>query len=307
MGRALFSHSYPSAPVVRTEPEPVVDRCERWSVTNPFDPDSDEFFSNAEYEAFIDPVQFASQQSQGESLVVVDGPSDTSSSENSPTDAVSPMAIGPDDPAVLLDHSFTATEWQQLLETDSAESELLRDRPYPTSRRALSILAQRSASSGQSTEQNNATIEALRVNRPRSLSLLPPSLPTSIRNAGAAESNAASSPLSPIIIRPANLTPLNIPVNVSSTPSPMTPETPSPSTSSAQTSQFTPMQMITPSPPTTVSPRVYSWQRHAIPAIPTSPTLARYRDGPLTSTRPRMPITRIEVVPARIRVQGTVM
>jgi hypothetical protein len=84
----------------------------------------------------------------------------------------------------------------------------------------------------------------------------------------------------------------------------MSPETPSPATPPAHTS---PMQMFTPSPPTTVSPRVYSWQRHAIPAIPTSPTLARYRDGLLATARPRMPVTRIEVVPARIRVQGTVM
>ncbi|KAF7430953.1 hypothetical protein PC9H_006668 [Pleurotus ostreatus] len=55
MGRALFSISHPvSKPdvQVRTEPEPQ-EQLENWSRINAFDPDSDEFFANAVYEAVI--------------------------------------------------------------------------------------------------------------------------------------------------------------------------------------------------------------------------------------------------------------
>lgn len=55
MGRALFSVSHPvSKPAVqvRTEPEPQV-QYENWSRINAFDPDSDEFFEDAVYEAVI--------------------------------------------------------------------------------------------------------------------------------------------------------------------------------------------------------------------------------------------------------------
>jgi len=59
MGRPLFSQSPSVAvrvePVVVTPPaeQPV---CERWTYWNPFDPDSEEFFSNEVYEAFVDPL-----------------------------------------------------------------------------------------------------------------------------------------------------------------------------------------------------------------------------------------------------------
>ena len=39
-------------PAVRIEPEPTVDLCEKYSFCNRFDPDSDDFFRDAEYEAF---------------------------------------------------------------------------------------------------------------------------------------------------------------------------------------------------------------------------------------------------------------
>ncbi|KAF4569610.1 hypothetical protein EYR40_008588 [Pleurotus pulmonarius] len=62
MGRALFSVSHPvSKPAVqvRTEPEPQV-QYENWSRINAFDPDSDEFFEDAVYEAVI-PVDTLTQ------------------------------------------------------------------------------------------------------------------------------------------------------------------------------------------------------------------------------------------------------
>ncbi|KIK56324.1 hypothetical protein GYMLUDRAFT_816507 [Collybiopsis luxurians FD-317 M1] len=52
MGRALYSMTY--APVIR---EPSPSPYEKWSISNPFDPDSEEFFEGAQYEAFLpDPI-----------------------------------------------------------------------------------------------------------------------------------------------------------------------------------------------------------------------------------------------------------
>jgi len=61
MGCPLFSHRYDSPAVaVRVEPDgtPVSEQpvCERWTYWKPFDPDSEEFFVNEVYEAFVDPV-----------------------------------------------------------------------------------------------------------------------------------------------------------------------------------------------------------------------------------------------------------
>jgi len=97
MGRSLFSHTY-AAPAVRTEPEPQVDICERWSAWNRFDPDSDDFFQDAEYEAFIDPVQLERERSEAAALAATEAISDTSdSSDGSVSDSGSPMAVGSDD------------------------------------------------------------------------------------------------------------------------------------------------------------------------------------------------------------------
>lgn len=57
MGRPLFSQAYATAsPAVRVEPEPA-QQYERWTYWNPFDPDSDEFFANAEVETPVEVVQ----------------------------------------------------------------------------------------------------------------------------------------------------------------------------------------------------------------------------------------------------------
>ncbi|KAF5379296.1 hypothetical protein D9757_007641 [Collybiopsis confluens] len=48
MGRALYSTTY--TPVIR---EPSPSPYEKWSISNPFDPDSEAFFESAQYEAFL--------------------------------------------------------------------------------------------------------------------------------------------------------------------------------------------------------------------------------------------------------------
>ncbi|KAK7060946.1 hypothetical protein VNI00_000680 [Paramarasmius palmivorus] len=66
MGRALFSQSYTQpaiaspnachAPLNPSQPKPECPY-ERWSISNPFDPDSEEFFEDAQVERFIDTSQ----------------------------------------------------------------------------------------------------------------------------------------------------------------------------------------------------------------------------------------------------------
>jgi len=52
--------------------------------------------------------------------------------------------------------------------------------------------------------------------------------------------------------------------------------------------------MMTPSPPPTVTPRLYHWQNHPIPAIPTTPTVVGgNRDGPLTNPHARISYARL--------------
>ncbi|KAJ3906199.1 hypothetical protein F5879DRAFT_672207 [Lentinula edodes] len=63
MGRALYSQSY--APAIR---EPSSSQYEKWSISNPFDPDSEEFFEGAQYEAFL-PTPTNSSTNNGESAI----------------------------------------------------------------------------------------------------------------------------------------------------------------------------------------------------------------------------------------------
>lgn len=71
MGRAVYSSAYTaSAPAVRVEPEPTVDiAVERWTSWNHFNPDSDEFFQDAEFEAFISPDELQARQGEATPLI----------------------------------------------------------------------------------------------------------------------------------------------------------------------------------------------------------------------------------------------
>ena len=105
MGRALFSLTYAAPdPAVRTEPEPEVEPYSRWSIWNRFDPDSDEFFQDAEYEAFIDPVNIQRQRA----LVTLEPSSDSDrtaessdSGDSSDSDQASPVVPSSEIPVVL--------------------------------------------------------------------------------------------------------------------------------------------------------------------------------------------------------------
>jgi len=110
MGRALFSEMYNSSPAVRSEPEIAIAPYDKWSVWNRFDPDSDEFFSNAEYEAFVDPVPFRDQAE--EPPLAVDGDNTSSaSSDSSGSERGSPMAVGSEVSATSIANEYASGEW----------------------------------------------------------------------------------------------------------------------------------------------------------------------------------------------------
>jgi hypothetical protein len=116
MGQPLFSQSYLSAPAVRTEPEPSIPPYEKWSYWNPFDPDSDEFVENDPvYEAFIvlPPSPEPDPDDQRDVVFVPDSES-SSSSDSSPNERRSPMAVGTDDPAQMFADALINTDlWGQ--------------------------------------------------------------------------------------------------------------------------------------------------------------------------------------------------
>ncbi|KAG6809755.1 hypothetical protein H0H93_015547 [Arthromyces matolae] len=62
--------------------------------------------------------------------------------------------------------------------------------------------------------------------------------------------------------------------------------------------------MLTPSPPPTVSPHVYTW-RHAPLVVPTSPLANMGNNaGPLTNASARVSLTRLNLPPTRVRIQN---
>jgi hypothetical protein len=120
MGRPLFSLSMNSAPAVRVEPEVegfVVP--ERWSDKNPFDPDADEFFDDAVFEAFVEPNGFPSP------TILDPIPSDPSSIPrpgspiytDPPSTATSPA--GSPDPAVLI----SPDAYRRMVTLDAAQND----------------------------------------------------------------------------------------------------------------------------------------------------------------------------------------
>ncbi|PPQ98958.1 hypothetical protein CVT24_003585 [Panaeolus cyanescens] len=283
MGRMQFSQSYvSSAPAIRTEPEPQVDLCDRYSSINRFDPDSEDFFRDAEYEAFIDPVTLLSSEASSplNNNTVVYSDSSEASSDNG---ADSPMATATET-APLTDGARTdiAAQWQLLQqELDSADSEW---RSTTTDRATYTSSIDFGASS------TTGEIEEIPIFIP----------PASYRASSPAIGNIRitvpsqrhTSPTRRVV----NITPIRVSSRSPSTRSP-SPESPAPPSTppphSSARPLLSPQTLLTPSPPPTVSPRFYSWQSHPIPAMPVSPTLMR-------NHRARRSLARIDTAAPRI-------
>ncbi|KAI0372631.1 hypothetical protein BV20DRAFT_963666 [Pilatotrama ljubarskyi] len=93
MGRPLYSST--RQPAVRVQPEVQHPTYEKWTYTNAFDPDSDEFFDNedAVYEAFIDPGQQIALPASPATAVTMLESSASSSSEGTSSGRGSPMEV----------------------------------------------------------------------------------------------------------------------------------------------------------------------------------------------------------------------
>lgn len=310
MGRALFSQNYISSPAVRTEPEPSVDPFTKWSRWNAFDPDSDEFFDNAVEELFIDTDEYRQEQERL-SLLGDGGTGSSASSESSGSDRGSPMAVGSDDPAVLIADAYSSIDWEQrFLAAGAADADWRRARDerqhsdtlgYPRlssifnarGPRHTSVEASDDARTTQSNRSRSATVSGGPTYHP----------PSSLRNSTTAteisDDTPTSPPFTPLTI---NITPIPIPIEPS-TPSPVSPEWPATPIETPTAYPFQAQTTFSPSPAPTVSPRIYSWNHRTAPRSPTSPS-SHSAGGPLTNPGARMSLARINIAPARVHAQN---
>ncbi|KAJ7781985.1 hypothetical protein DFH07DRAFT_392648 [Mycena maculata] len=268
MGRALFSETYGfKAPAIRVEPEPICPTFNKWSVYNRFDPDSDEFFEDAEWEAFVD-----KEAPNGLEHPVADaqlqlGQSSPSSGSDTESDRGSPIL---DLPARSIPMNII---WDRLVDESAAavgDEQVLADIPgYARADEPDDRLAIRAtADSGRAVTVSVAS---------------PIHPPSALRN------STTATDLAPAIA---------IPV-APSTPGPESPVSPS-----TPPSVYTHLQMMTPSPPPTVTPRIYMWgPRTHVPASPGSPSVRHtHSAGPLLSNPgARQSLARL---PTRRRVQN---
>jgi len=222
MGRALFSQKYLSKPAVCEDPTPPFDvPCQRWSPCNQFDPDSEEFFKNAQLEQFLDGLFDSSvwtlEHSPGDpqNTAALDNVSDsvsspTTASSNDSDESLSdsndsPMAIGTDDPASLLDVYVPADFAQDQPRRQSHSTRSTR----PSSRRPSSLRhPEGSLISHQTSPTSTSTVLSTAQTHPNA-------------------QQAAGSPRSLVVRRTVNITPINIPPSL---PTPASPSPPATST-----------------------------------------------------------------------------
>ncbi|KAG1734030.1 uncharacterized protein EDB91DRAFT_1251069 [Suillus paluster] len=268
MGRPLYSKAYQTDPIIR-EPQPPCPY-QKWSYINTFDPDSDEFFENdqAVYEAFIDRVtvehsEDEEEMEEREDMVVIRL---DISGEDGLSDRDSPMAVGADDPAQYIAQAYrrqrveAETPIQVRLATHSTPREVQRDTSAsPESVTPPPRPVRPTQSHGIS---HGAHLE------PRDEIPLPsPSAPIPVPGTRSHRSSSVEG-LSFSSFYHQN--------------SPLTPPT-----------HHTPFNHFSPSPPPTVSPRIYTWasRRQTYSATGTSP---------LTNTNARM--SHAHISPALVRV-----
>ncbi len=259
MGRPLYSSS--RQPAVRVEPEPQHPAIQKWSYWNAFDPDSDEFFENddAVYEAFVDPADRI-QIPVDRSIPTVVEVDVSSSSEASSSGRGSPMDV--------IDVEISENE---------REHQLLRDREMPRAS-GMRIL-------DDSVPRNPVLDAQIDVGRG-----LPSdervqyymSLMERMEAAGAERERRPTADIRPGT-RERVPTYLDLPQEDSRTPSPEPVPIPRsrhivPSTSarpSTPPAQATPL-FASPSPPPSVTPRLYSWASlSSAPPVPSSPLTNR--------------------------------
>ncbi|KAJ7759177.1 hypothetical protein B0H16DRAFT_1885095 [Mycena metata] len=266
MGRALFSATYGiKAPVVVEPVEPIFPEYRKWSIHNPFDPDSDEFFADAENEFLVERGEIDRHEHPVESS------SSGSDTEGSP--------VPHDDRRPIRMSAI----WDRLVDESAAvaapvDDALLADIPGY----ARTTYPRRPAPTNAGPDV--VMIHADPAAHPRavtvSISSSPPLHPPSaLRNSTTAtdleRASAASSPV------PVPTTPRRISVpHISIPAAPSTPSPASPASPTTPPALYAPhLQLMTPSPPPTVSPRIYMWggprgpARRGVPPSPGSPSV----------------------------------
>ncbi|KAI0305840.1 hypothetical protein B0F90DRAFT_1666019 [Multifurca ochricompacta] len=243
MGRT-FSPAVTIAPIVVDPTEShteIGSHFPRWSYENSWDPDSDAFFKDAVYEAFVPILPL-------EPITPVDSSSTSSpSSSGRGTPAELPPVLGQ-----VTSSDQDVTRWLEA--TSPSGNSIAFDALPPLSppRRHSSSELRRSAS--QSYGMSPAAFERLHT---RQINRLPLSHPRTAITAATLQH--------PLLVRP------------------VTPPLPTPPASSASIPVMTPnTDTLQPSPPPSVSPRIYNWTIASRPT-PESPTVS----------------SRIRVTPAR--------
>ncbi|CDO69339.1 hypothetical protein BN946_scf184746.g20 [Trametes cinnabarina] len=240
MGRPLFSAGL--QPAVRVQPEPQHPSHDKWSYDNAFDPDADEFFENddAVYEAFIDPgqqIQLPGSSFPPAAVLAAEPISSPSSSEASSSDRGSPTVPFPVHmfPTDLRPATYDAlrasnddTRLPPPTPRDPAlDAQIDAVRGLPSDQRVdyyLSMIEHMEVARQRQADERQRRLENLRETRPRMRDMIPDHLPL----------------------------PQHQPR--SATPEPV-PATPRPSTPPMQPASVS----LSPSPPPSVTPRLYSW------------------------------------------------
>ncbi|KAJ6581648.1 hypothetical protein B0H19DRAFT_1116116 [Mycena capillaripes] len=288
MGRALFSETYGvKAPAIRVAQEPICPDYRKWSLSNPFDPDSDEFFQGAEFEAFMDQGEVDRMEHP---VVVSDSSSSSSSSSDSSDSGHGSPILGADMPQTirvnanaiwdrLVDES-AADSYRAVVDEVSGEVGIVRIGPLDASVGDSDVVTIRATADPAGPRSVTVSVAS------------PIHPPSSLRNSTTATDleRASSSSPSP---RRVSVPPINIPFEPS-TPGPVSPASSSPST---PPTVYTHLPMVTPSPPPTVTPRIYVWGSRAhAPTSPASPSVRHtysHSLGPLTNPGARQSLTRI--------------
>ena len=280
MGRT-FSPTVTSAPVIVDPDESHDEMYPRWSYENAWDPDSDAFFKDAVYEAFVPALPL-------EPITPVessDGSSLDSSGRGSPAELPPvPGQISPTNQEMELWLNGASTD-SNAAATTTAVSGLP---PLPTPRRHSTSELRRGAPLPHFV--SSAAFERFytrQLNRARDLQRFP-ALP---RDGDAdADTPVSSRPVPGVSVRTSEISPIQLPSSQSRAaislalqqqqqqhPTPARPHTPPPASTPSVTvtvlSTPTPGgEALQPSPPPSVSPRIYNWTA-AVHSAPESPTL----------------------------------
>ncbi|KAI0769157.1 hypothetical protein BC629DRAFT_794011 [Irpex lacteus] len=272
MGRPFFSSAAQTfeAPAVRVETEPAQPACERWTYWNPFDPDSEEFFSDAEDERIRTLDGPVAEAERPRRMIFEDMSSSSSESDGTESGRETPVLVEGDDGPSVEELSpeegrLARTAGMRILRPDDERHTYRANLPVRAPQPPPSFsFASRTATSFVRTPYSREESSPRRSSSPQPQ---PHPIP---RAEVAAEPIVAPRP----VTTPASSAPIAIPARPSTPPSQAA------------------WSFGTPSPAPSITPRLYTWR--TIPAVG-SP------GSPLPNRSARMSVTHIS--PSAITVQ----